>query len=77
MTALPPKRTHNFFPLRFSPPISVSPAERRSMIEIAAYYRAELRQFAAGHEIEDWTAAELEVDSRISQALRLVGIMVP
>lgn len=31
------------------------------MIAAAAYYRAEQRGFAAGHELEDWLAAEAEV----------------
>lgn len=32
------------------------------MIREAAYYRAERRGFTAGHELEDWLAAEEEVD---------------
>lgn len=74
MTALPPKPTHNFFPLRFSPPTIVSESERRSMIERAAYLRAERRNFEAGHELEDWVAAEAEVDNRLSHARKLTGI---
>jgi len=76
MTALPPKPTHNFFPLRFSPPMVASESERRVMIERAAYLRAEQRKFAAGHEVEDWLAAEAEVDRRLSHARKLVGITV-
>jgi hypothetical protein len=75
MTALPPKPTHNFFPLRFSPPMVVSESERRSMIETAAYLRAERRHFQAGHEAEDWMAAEAEVNSRLVNARKLTGIM--
>jgi hypothetical protein len=67
---------HNFFPLRFSPPLAVSESERRSMIEMAAYLRAEKRNFEAGHEIEDWMAAEAEVEQRLSHARRLSGISV-
>jgi len=33
------------------------------MIARAAFLRAELRGFVAGHELEDWLNAELEVDS--------------
>ncbi|HUL47692.1 MAG TPA: DUF2934 domain-containing protein [Steroidobacteraceae bacterium] len=33
------------------------------MIAEAAYLRAERRGFAAGHETEDWLAAEVEVDA--------------
>jgi hypothetical protein len=74
MTALPPKPTHNFFPLRFSPPLAVSESERRNMIEMAAYLRAEKRNFEAGHAVEDWADAEAEVDLRLSHARRLSGI---
>jgi hypothetical protein len=73
MTALPPKPTHNFFPLRFSPPMVVSESERRSMIERAAYLRAERRCFQSGHELEDWVAAEMEVNSRLLHARKLTG----
>jgi hypothetical protein len=76
MTSLPPKPTHNFFPLRFSPPQTVSAEERRHMIEMAAYLRAESRNFEAGHEVEDWMAAEAEVNARLWHASRLTGITV-
>jgi hypothetical protein len=76
MTALPPKPTHNFFPLRFSPPMVASQSERRKMIERAAYLLAERRHFAAGHEVEDWLAAEAEIDNRLLHAQKLVGITV-
>jgi hypothetical protein len=33
------------------------------MIAEAAYLRAERRGFAAGDEVEDWMAAEAEVDA--------------
>jgi hypothetical protein len=35
--------------------------ERTAMIADAAYFRAERRGFAPGHELEDWLAAELDV----------------
>lgn len=35
--------------------------ERRAMITDAAYFRAEKRGFAAGHELDDWLAAEVDV----------------
>jgi hypothetical protein len=38
---------------------------RRGLIAQAAYYRAERRGFAAGHEAEDWLAAESEVDAAL------------
>ncbi len=74
MTALPPKPTHNFFPLRFSPPPAISDSERRSMISLEAYLRAERRGFAPGHEAEDWAAAEVDVDARLAHSRRLSGI---
>jgi len=46
------------------------------MIEVAAYLRAEKRNFEAGHEVEDWIMAEAEVDQRLSHARRLSGISV-
>ncbi len=58
---------------RTSPAVSSAPApgasgripeaERRAMIAQAAYLRAERRGFAPGGEIEDWLAAEAEVDA--------------
>jgi len=42
---------------------AVSAESRRAMIAEAAYLRAERRGFAAGHETEDWLAAEVEVDA--------------
>jgi len=38
---------------------------RRALIAQAAYYRAERRGFEAGHEAEDWLAAESEVDTAL------------
>ncbi len=43
----------------------VSANQRRQMIAEAAYFRAERRGFDDGDPIEDWTAAEAEVDARI------------
>ena len=40
------------------------PARRRALIAEAAYYRAERRGFAPGHELEDWLQAEAELTSR-------------
>lgn len=39
--------------------------DRQQLIEEAAYHRAEARGFAPGHEIDDWLAAETEVDARM------------
>jgi DUF2934 family protein len=37
--------------------------ERESMIRLYAYYLAEHRGFAAGHEIEDWLTADRELQT--------------
>jgi hypothetical protein len=43
----------------------VDPEKRAGLIAEAAYFRAERRGFAPGHEQEDWLAAESEVDRRL------------
>lgn len=43
--------------------ITVSEDARRAMVAQAAYLRAERRGFAPGGEVEDWLAAEAEVDA--------------
>jgi hypothetical protein len=35
-------------------------------IQVAAYYLAEHRGFAPGHELEDWVAAEREIERLIA-----------
>jgi Protein of unknown function (DUF2934) len=42
---------------------SITRSDRQAMIATAAYYRAEKRHFAPGCELEDWIAAELEIDA--------------
>ncbi|HEX2585272.1 MAG TPA: DUF2934 domain-containing protein [Steroidobacteraceae bacterium] len=39
--------------------------DRHAMIERLAYQYAESRGFSPGHDIEDWLAAEAEVDARL------------
>jgi hypothetical protein len=57
----------SFNPLRFSlPPKRVSDEERRAMIARAAYFRAERRNFAPGQELQDWMAAEADVDRELA-----------
>lgn len=46
---------------------AVSPEQRRAMIAQAAYYRAEQRGFAPGAELEDWLAAEAEIDRALAE----------
>jgi len=47
------------------PPALIDQDLRRELIAQAAYYRAERRGFAAGHEAADWLAAESEVDTAL------------
>lgn len=42
--------------------------ERCALIAQAAYARAEKRGFAPGSEMDDWLAAEIEVDQRLNNA---------
>ena len=46
----------------------VDPEQRAALIAEAAYFRAEKRGFAPGHDTEDWLAAENEVDARLLRA---------
>ena len=39
-------------------------AAARAAIAEAAYYRAQQRNFEPGHELEDWCAAEREIQER-------------
>lgn len=50
-----------------APKVQISPDARRAMICEAAYWRAERRGFVPGHEIEDWFAAEAEVDALLRE----------
>ena len=43
--------------------LDITPEERWKMIAVAAYHKAEKRGFATGHEIDDWTEAEKEIDA--------------
>ena len=43
----------------------IAPSERLQMIQTAAYFRAERRGFAGGSDLEDWIAAEREVDATL------------
>ncbi|MHB1141700.1 MAG: DUF2934 domain-containing protein [Sulfuricaulis sp.] len=46
---------------------SVSAEERERMIAVNAYYCAEHRGFAPGHELEDWCEAEAEIDRQLGR----------
>ena len=47
--------------------VAIDPAIRHQMIAEAAYLRAETRGFSAGDPIDDWLAAEQEVDSLLTE----------
>jgi hypothetical protein len=51
-----------FEPLRFTRAHEAFQALRRQMIEEAAYFLAQKRNFAPGHEHEDWIVAETTID---------------
>jgi hypothetical protein len=44
----------------------VDATERQKLIAEAAYYRALKRGFSSGSDVQDWLAAEKEVDARIA-----------
>ena len=46
---------------------------RRAMTAEAAYYRAERRGFEPGHELEDWLAAEGEIQRLWTRTLQEEG----
>jgi hypothetical protein len=48
-------------PLWFCAPFDEA-ERRRTLIAECAYFRAQRRGFTPGHELEDWLAAEAEVD---------------
>lgn len=46
---------------KFSRARTSDPARRHALIAESAYYRAERRGFAPGHELDDWLQAEAEL----------------
>lgn len=49
------------------------PTDRYASIALAAYFRSQHRGFKPGHEMEDWLAAEAEVDQRLRGEGRTSG----
>ena len=45
-----------------APNRAVDPATKQRMIAEAAYYRAERRGFAPGHDLDDWYEAEASIE---------------
>jgi Protein of unknown function (DUF2934) len=48
--------------------IQIGPEERARLIAEAAYFRAKQRSFKGGDPVEDWLAAEREIDAKYSCA---------
>ena len=48
-------------------PLDEASAERLERIAEAAYRRAQQRNFAPGHDLEDWLEAEKEIDGLLKQ----------
>lgn len=48
----------------------LTPGERRHMIELEAYLRAERRGFVGGTAEEDWLEAEAEIDRMLARSTR-------
>jgi Protein of unknown function (DUF2934) len=44
----------------------VTPEQRWMMVCEAAYYIAEHRGFEAGHDVDDWLAAERQIDAALT-----------
>lgn len=62
---VPPPTNDIQAPLEPEPPATVSfmePDKRHALICEAAYFRAERRGFCPGQELDDWLAAEGDID---------------
>jgi hypothetical protein len=46
----------------------LSPEEVYRLIQESAYFKAKARNFAPGHEVQDWIEAEAEVRRRLERA---------
>jgi len=42
--------------------LNITAEERWKMVAVAAYHKAEKRNFAPGYELQDWTESENEID---------------
>jgi hypothetical protein len=45
----------------------VEPQQREAMIAESAYFRSAHRGFEPGHEVDDWLAAESEIDAALAR----------
>jgi hypothetical protein len=54
---------------RAAKPKAIAVEQRRNYVEVAAYYIAERRGFAPGDALQDWIAAEAEIDRLLTEGL--------
>ncbi len=54
-------------------PFEPTPAERREMVAVAAYYLAERRNFAPGGAESDWLLAEQQIEDLLAR-VRTAGL---
>ena len=52
-------------------------AQREAMIREAAYFRAERRAFAPGGELEDWLAAERQIETALTRSAASASAPAP
>lgn len=71
--APPPETRLEEKPVTLKQLAQVSPEQRQKMIEEAAFYKAEKRNFAPGHETQDWADAEREIDELLARAKVIYG----
>jgi len=55
----------------------IEPQARDAMISEAAYFRSAHRGFEPGHEVDDWLAAESEIDAALARGDISVGSACP
>ncbi len=49
-------------------PVTSTPEQREAMIREAAYHRYAKRGYTPGHDLDDWLAAEAELDHKMSES---------
>jgi len=66
MTAVPNPVLPRGRGARREPPKPPEKVSRETMVREAAYFRSERRGFAQGAELDDWLAAEAEIDRALA-----------
>ncbi len=62
-----PKRTRSPSAVLVDAKLNLAGEDRQRLIAEAAYFRAERRGFSPGQELEDWLAAEIEIDALLGE----------